>query len=395
MISVDEALVKVLALVEPLPAETIALRDGAGRVLATDVVATRDQPPFSSSAMDGYALRNADVAGGARFTVIGEAAAGHAFGGPVGPSQAVRIFTGAPVPEGADRVIIQEDVTREGDRITLGPGLDQAHHIRPSGGDFTVGDRIAAPRVLSPTDLALAAAMNQPTLSVTRRPEVAIIATGDELVMPGDAPAPDQIIASNNFGLAAMFENAGAKARMLPIAKDTPEALKAVFGLAKDADLIVTIGGASVGDHDLVGQVAQEQGLETAFYKVAMRPGKPLMAGRLNGTPMIGLPGNPVSSMVCGMVFVLPALRALLGLGKAPSPHRRAPLAAALGPNGPRAHYMRARLQDDGTLHVFDRQDSSLLSVLSSANALALRPVSDGARKAGEVLDYLPISTGH
>ncbi|MGV6810692.1 MAG: molybdopterin molybdotransferase MoeA [Brevirhabdus sp.] len=393
MITVEEALAKVLALVDPLASESVPLQEAAGRVLAADVIATRDQPPFASSAMDGYALRNADVIDGAAFDVIGESAAGHAYDGAVGPGQAARIFTGAPVPQGADRVVIQEDVTRNGDRITLNAGFDDALHVRPAGGDFRIGDSMAAPRILSPTDIALAAAMNQPTLELARKPDVAIIATGDELVMPGENPAPDQIIASNNFGLKAMFEAAGARARMLPIARDNTGSLETVFDLARGADLIVTIGGASVGDHDLVGQVAREQGLETAFYKVAMRPGKPLMAGRLNGTPMIGLPGNPVSSMVCGMVFILPAIRAMLGLGKAASPRHTATLVNDTGANGPREHYMRAVVGEDGRITILGRQDSSLLSVLSTANALAIRPVGDPARKAGEVLDYLPIAT--
>lgn len=393
MITVEEALAKVLALVDPLASESVPLQQAAGRVLAADVIATRDQPPFASSAMDGYALRNADVIDGAAFDVIGESAAGHAYDGAVGPGQAARIFTGAPVPQGADRVVIQEDVTRNGDRITLNAGFDDALHVRPAGGDFRIGDSMAAPRILSPTDIALAAAMNQPTLELARKPDVAIIATGDELVMPGENPAPDQIIASNNFGLKAMFEAAGARARMLPIARDNTGSLETVFDLARGADLIVTIGGASVGDHDLVGQVAREQGLETAFYKVAMRPGKPLMAGRLNGTPMIGLPGNPVSSMVCGMVFILPAIRAMLGLGKAASPRHTATLVNDTGANGPREHYMRAVVGEDGRITILGRQDSSLLSVLSTANALAIRPVGDPARKAGEVLDYLPIAT--
>lgn len=393
MISVNEALEKLLALVDPLEGEEIALRHAAGRVLARDVVAGRDQPPFASSAMDGYAMTARDVAPGATADVIGEAAAGHAYGGPLGPGQAVRIFTGAPVPEGADRVIIQEDVTRDGDRITLGDRIDSAFHVRPRGGDFARGDRIAAPRRLSPTDLALIAAMNAPRVHVHRQPEVAVIATGDELVMPGEDPAPDQIIASNNFGLSALFEQAGARVRMLPIARDTDAELRAVFDMAKGADLIVTIGGASVGDHDLVGQVARDLGLDTSFYKVAMRPGKPLMAGTLAGTPMVGLPGNPVSSMVCGMVFILPMLRAMQGLPKAATPHRQAPLAHDLAANGPRAHYMRAQVTPDGTLRVFDRQDSALLSVLSEANALAIRPVGDPARRAGEAVDYLEIST--
>lgn len=393
MISVQEALARVLDLVAPLDCEPVALAHAGGRALARDIVAGRDQPPFHGSAMDGYALSGAEARPGARFCILGEAAAGHGFDGTLGPGQAVRIFTGAPVPAGADRVIIQEDVTREGDHITLGDALDPGPYIRRAGSDFAVGDRISAPRILSPTDLALAAAMNAPVLHVTRKPDVAIIATGDELVMPGQDPAPDQIIASNGFGLKAMFEAAGAQVRLLPIARDNADALSTVFALAEGADLIVTIGGASVGDHDLVAKVAGARGMDTAFYKVAMRPGKPLMAGRLGGSPMIGLPGNPVSSMVCGMVFILPALRAMLGLGASPTPIRHAPLAGPLGANGPRAHYMRARIDDSGVLNVLDRQDSSLLSVLSRANALAIRPVHDPARNTGDTLAYMSIPT--
>lgn len=390
MISVEEALAHVFDLVAPLDAEEVPLARAAGRVLARPVAARRDQPPFAASAMDGYALKSAEAAPGAMFDVIGEAAAGHGFAGRVGAGQAVRIFTGAPLPDGADRVVIQEDVTREGDRITLRDTLEAGPHVRPAGGDFAIGDRVEAPRRLAPSDIALLAAMNVAEVPVRRRPVVALIATGDELVMPGEDPGPDQIIASNSFGLKALLEAEGAEARLLPIAKDRPASLKAVFGLAEDADLIVTIGGASVGDHDLVGQVAAELGMEQSFYKVAMRPGKPLMAGRMGRSAMIGLPGNPVSAMVCGHVFVLPALRAMLGLGAAPAPRLRARLAVPVAANGPREHYMRARLTEAG-LEPFDNQDSALLGVLSRAQALMIRPPGDGPRAAGEMLDYLPL----
>ncbi|MFW8593191.1 gephyrin-like molybdotransferase Glp [Cribrihabitans neustonicus] len=389
MISVSDALSQLLALVSRLGSEDVPLEDAAGRVLAREVQATRDQPPFASSAMDGYAVRADEAEQHAMFKVIGEAAAGHAFPGRVGAGQAVRIFTGAPVPEGAGKVVIQEDVTRSGDLITLtsppGPGT----HIRPQGGDFPAGETITAPRRLAPADIALLAAMNIARVPVTRRPEVALISTGDELVMPGGTPGPEQVIASNTFGLKSLLEALGARARILPIARDTETALRSAFALAEGADLVVTIGGASVGDHDLVGKVAQELGMERAFYKVAMRPGKPLMAGRLNGAAMVGLPGNPVSAMVCGHIFLAPMIRAMLGLSAIEEP-RTAPLAAPLGPNGPRAHYMRAALGADG-LRAFGNQDSALLSVLARADALLIRPPQDGAREAGEAMQYIPL----
>lgn len=390
MITVDEALAHIFALVGPLETETVPLRQATGRVLAAPVAATRDQPPFAASAMDGYGVAAEDVAPGARFRVVGEAAAGRGFPGAVGPGEAVRIFTGAPIPDGVDRVVIQEDVTASGTGITLNEGLDAGPYIRPAGADFRAGDTLDAPRRLGPAEIALLAAMNVAEVPVRRRPEVALIATGDELVMPGEDPGPDQIVASNIFGLAAMVEGAGGIARIPPIARDTEAALGTAFDLAAGADLVVSIGGASVGDHDLVGKVAAERGMDRAFYRIAMRPGKPLMAGRLDGMAMLGLPGNPVSAMVCGAVFMVPALRAMLGFPAAPTPRQSAPLAAPIGPNGPREHYMRARYEG-GALTVFTRQDSALLSVLASANALVIRPIADGPREAGEVLDYIPI----
>ncbi len=394
MISVDEALSRLFALCAPLETETVPLREAAGRVLAEPVVAGLDQPPFAASAMDGYAIREADHRPGAVLAVIGEAAAGAGFAGTVQAGEAVRIFTGAPVPEGADWVVLQEDVTRDGDRITLGQRLEHGANIRAAGQDFRAGDRIAPPRRLAPADLALIAAMNVAEVTVARRPVVALIATGNELVMPGEEPGPDQIIASNGFALAAMAEAAGAEVRMLPIAGDTEASLRFTLDLARDADLIVTIGGASVGDHDLVGKVTEGMGMERSFYKIAMRPGKPLMAGRLGGAVLLGLPGNPVSSVVCGHVFMLPMLRAQQGLPPAPAPVRRATLASAVEANGPRAHYMRARLEErDGRMliHPFERQDSALLSVLAEADALLIRPVGDGARAEGAEAGYIPL----
>ena len=389
MISVEDALARCLALVAPLPPETVPLAQAAGRWMCKAAVATRNQPPFPASAMDGYAVQG-NPGPDDNFLVIGEAGAGHAFDGQVGPGQAVRIFTGAPVPEGATRVIIQEDVVSLGDRILLKEGLDTATHIRPLGQDFRAGDSLS-PRRLRPNDLALLAAMNIPSVQATRKPVVALVATGDELVMPGEDPRPDQIIASNSFALKAMVEAEGGEVRLLPIARDTEAELATVLGLAEGADLIVTIGGASVGDHDLVGRVA---GLEHSFWKLALRPGKPLMAGRLNGVPMLGLPGNPVSAIVCGHLFLLPMVRAMLG-DPAPVPQpRKAILTTDLPPNGPRAHYMRARLTlGDGlpAIAPFDRQDSALLSILGQADALLIRPIDAPACRAGDTVPYLPL----
>ena len=390
MITVAEALEQVLALVTPLEIEDCPLHTAHGRVMARDVQATRTQPPFAASSMDGYALRRAEVEPDAMFKVIGEAAAGHRFEGTVRAGQAVRIFTGAPVPEGADFIVIQEDTTRRGDLITLGHAVGTKDNIRPAGGDFTKGQVLSGPRVLRPADIALLASMNIAQVPATRKPKVAILATGDELVQPGEEPGPDQIIASNSYGLAAMCEGIGAEVAMLPIARDTPSSLKQAFTLARGADLIITIGGASVGDHDLVAPVAAEMGMEQSFYKVAMRPGKPLMAGRLQGAAMIGLPGNPVSAMVCGTIFVAPMLRKMLGLHDLSETPLEAPLAAALSANGPRTHYMRATLKE-GQLRAADSQDSSLLSVLSTANALLIRPPHDPAREAGEAVPYISI----
>lgn len=388
MITVEEALAHLFALASPLDTETVPLAKANNRVLSQDVTARRDQPPFAASAMDGYAVAGADAKTGATFKVIGEAAAGHGFIGIVDKGEAARIFTGAPLPQGTDWVVIQEDVIRDGDMITLGDALETKSNVRPAGADFKTGDTITAPRRLTPSDVALLASMNIPRVPVTRRPTVAIIATGDELVQPGEDPGPDQIIASNSYGIAALLENLGAHTRLLPIARDTVSSLELSFDLAKDADLIVTIGGASVGDHDLVGSVAQAQGMERAFYKIAMRPGKPLMAGRMGNATMIGLPGNPVSAMVCGHIFLAPVINKMLGLGETPAPRQMATLAKDIGANGPREHYMRAQLGSDGvTIH--DRQDSSLLTVLAGANCLAIRPINDTARAKGDPIDII------
>ena len=391
MITVEAAQELCLSLVTPTAAlETVPLAQSAGRVLRAPVRAWRAQPPFPSSAMDGYALRQAVARPGATFEVVGESAAGHGWAGTLQPGQALRIFTGAPVPAGADCVVIQEETSRDGPRLTLAATLSPGTNIRPEGVDFAADFTLAAPRRLSPADLALLAAMNAPEVSVARRPRVALLATGDELVSPGERPGPDQIIASNTYALKAMVDAAGGEGVILPIAPDREEALRDAMAHLAQADIAVTIGGASVGDHDLVGRVGLSLGLDRAFHKIAMRPGKPLIAGRFGAVPYLGLPGNPVSAIVTGHLFLIPMVKRWLGL-EAVLPHPvMASLGADTGPTGPRTHYMRARLEG-GAVTPFADQDSSLLSVLAAANALLVRPLGDGPRKAGELVPVLPL----
>lgn len=388
MISVAEALQGIFDLMKPMPAETVPIRAAAGRVLAASATARRDQPPFDASVMDGYAVADSQDLTGQRLNVVGEAAAGHALDLEIKPGEAARIFTGAPMPRGTRRVIIQEDTRRDGDFVEIVEDDTENPYVRASGADFRVGDTVEAGRLLSPMDVVLLASMNLPEVQVRRRPVVAVLSTGDELVLPGETPRPDQIIASNSFGLAALAEQAGAEVRILPIVPDRMDALETAFALCADADLIVTSGGASVGDHDLLGQDLSHLGMERNFYKVAMRPGKPLMAGKLNGIPMIGLPGNPVSSMVCGMLFMQPAIRYMTGLPAVQAPRQWVTLAQDLTANAKREHYMRSRLGPEGVTP-FDRQDSSLQKILSEADALIVRPPNDPARKAGEKVEVV------
>lgn len=391
MIPVEDALARVFALVSPLEVEHVALAEADGRVLRAPVVARRDQPPCDVSAMDGYAVNGP----GPRLRVIGAAAAGGAFDGTLAPGEAARIFTGAPVPPGADRVVIQEDVKIDEEFIDIKEDCPPGTHIRPRGGDFAAGDTMAAPRRLRPVDLALLAAMNLAEVPVSRRPVVALVATGDELVMPDEVPRADQIVASSVFALAAMVRAEGGVARILPIARDNRDSLRSVLELARDADIVVTTGGASVGDHDLVRPVLAELDASPAFYKIAMRPGKPLMAGRLGRAVMLGLPGNPVSSIVCGHLFMVPVLRAMLGLGAWPRASATARLACSLGANGPRDHYMRARLLpgEEGLpgIEPFARQDSALVSVLAEADALLIRPARAAPAPRGSPVRYIPL----
>jgi molybdopterin molybdotransferase len=400
MISVEEALGRFLAPLKPLSAEQVAVSDGLGRVLAEDILSRRTQPPFAVSAMDGYAVRAADVSSvPARLRIIGAAPAGSAFAGCVGTGEAVRIFTGAKVPAGADCIVIQEDTSREGDWVTVQEGAPAGRYIRPEGLDFRAGDlRLAAGTVLTARDVGLAAAMNRPWLSVRRRPRIAILPTGDEVVMPGDPVGPNQIVSSNGLALAALVTACGGVPQLLGIALDRPDSLRALAEGAAGADMLVTTGGASVGEHDLVQSALAADGLELDFWKIAMRPGKPLMVGRLRGTPMLGLPGNPVSSLVCALLFLKPAIETLLGVGREAQPTQTARLAVALEANDRRQDYLRARtrLAADGEIEVepFNRQDSSMLSLLARADCLVVRPPLAPAARAGERVPIIRFAAG-
>jgi molybdopterin molybdotransferase len=398
MISVEEALRRLLAPLKPLAAEQVAVSDAFGRVLAEDVVSRRTQPPFAVSAMDGYAVRASDVERvPARLRVVGAAPAGSAFAGRVAAGEAVRIFTGAPMPAGTDCVVIQEDTTRDGDAVIVREGAPAGRYVRPEGFDFREGDPgLAAGTALSARDVGLAAAMNRPWLSVRRRPRVAILATGDEVVMPGEPIGPNQIVSSNGLALGALVTACGGIPLQLGIALDDPDHLRTLAHGAAGADMLVTTGGASVGEHDLVQSALATDGLEIDFWKIAMRPGKPLMVGRLRDTPMLGLPGNPVSSLVCGLLFLKPALEALLGVRHAVEAPQTARLAVALDANDRRQDYLRARSRQvgDGEVEVepFTRQDSSMLSLLAQADCLVVRPPLAPAALPGERVPIIPFT---
>jgi molybdopterin molybdotransferase len=386
--------VALKALLDSVPAatqaETLPLAQAAGRVLAADVVALRTQPPFANSAMDGYAVRADDLTAGSELSVIGESAAGRSFAGSLAQGEAVRIFTGAPIPEGADTILIQENADGVGSAaIRVRESAPKGKFIRAAGLDFTMGDvLLPAGRRLDSAALGLAAAAGHPTLPVRRKPLVAILATGDELVLPGEPVGPDQIVASNSFSLAAIVEQAGATALDLGIARDNHPDLAARIGRAQaaGADVLITLGGASVGAHDLVQEALTRAGMALGFWKIAMRPGKPMMTGRLGEMVAIGLPGNPVSSIVCGHLFVVPLIEALLGM---PSPDRDRSEPGVLGRDMPgndeREDYLRSDLAlttEGWQAAPFDRQDSSMLGSLARAQALAIRPAfAEPARK--------------
>ncbi|HLK83111.1 MAG TPA: gephyrin-like molybdotransferase Glp [Xanthobacteraceae bacterium] len=397
LLPVADALALVLADVAPLPAEAAVLIDACGRVLAGDLVALRTQPPADVSAMDGYAVRAADVATApAHLTVIGEVAAGRPFDREVGPGEAARIFTGGVMPRGADTVVIQEVTAREGDVVVIKQPASKRRYIRPQGFDFKAGAALlTAGRRLTERDIALAGAMNHATAPVHRRPRMAVLATGDELVAPGTPPAPGQIVSSNSFALIAIGNREGAETLDLGIVPDGLDATAAAVRRARAAgvDVLVTTGGASVGDYDFVRQAFMSEGVALSFWNVAMRPGKPLMHGRLGGMSVLGLPGNPVSSFICAVLFVAPLLRKLAGRKDILMPTARAVLGCALPANDGRAGYLRAvrTTAPDGTTiaNPFRRQDSSLQVTLSQADCLLLREPFAPAAEPGAPCDII------
>ncbi len=398
MLSVEQALERILETLHPLPAEQVAVADALGRVLAVDVAARRTQPPAAVSAMDGYAVRAADVKSvPATLKIIGEAPAGDMFAGTVGAGETVRIFTGGLVPDGADAIVIQENTEAGDGTVTVLESVADGAFVRPAGLDFTEGQvRLKAGRALTARDVGLAAAMNVPWLMVRRRPRVAILVTGDEIVMPGDPIGPSQIVSSNSIALAAAIRVFGGEPCMLGIAPDDRDALAAMASGAAGADLLLTSGGASVGDHDLVQSVLGEIGFELGFWKIAMRPGKPLIFGHVGDTPVLGLPGNPVSALVCAMVYLRPALARMLGADEAEAaPRLTACLTEPLGENDERQDYLRAKLGNvaDGSLVVtpFSKQDSSMLAMLAAADCLIVRAPHAPALDAGAAVAVLPI----
>jgi molybdopterin molybdotransferase len=378
MISVEEARDRILAGLHPLPAEIVALADCWARVIAAPVVARLTQPPADVSAMDGYALRAADGRAGASLEIIGAAPAGHPFPDPVGSGQTVRIFTGSVVPAGADAILLQEDATAEGSRVRVNETVKPGRHIRRAGQDFTAGEVVVpAGRRMTARDVGLAAAANYPWVSVHRRPVVAVLATGDEIALPGEPIPRGGIVSSNSHALAALVRAAGGRPIVLPVARDDRAAIAAAADAAAGADMLVTTGGASVGEHDLVMEGMKPRGLEVDFWKIAMRPGKPLIFGRLGNVPMLGLPGNPVSALVCATLFLLPALARLSGLPAEPPPSSVAVLGVALAANDGRADHLRATLERDAAGRLvatpFPVQDSAMLRRLAMADALILR----------------------
>ena len=391
MISVTGALEKLFLIAKVTPVETVELKKCLGRVLAKPLESTRSNPPFPSSAMDGYAIHKANLKSGAEFKVIGESAAGHSYPKKINKNEAVRIFTGSQVPDGANLVLMQEDVEADKKFIIVKENFDKKSNIRLEGSDFSKGYKVKTPLILGVKEISLLAAMNFAHLSVRKKPTVAIISTGDELVFPGETPKPDQIIASNAYGIAALCEECGAEPRILPIAQDNLKSIEYIIGLAQDADLIITIGGASVGKYDLINEATNNFGVDKSFHKVAMRPGKPLMAGKINETALVGLPGNPVSALVCGYVFIRPLIQAMLGLEKKSAPRLMAPCSTSLPKNGPREHYMRAVLLPNGYLEPVENQDSARLALLCDADALLIRAAHAEAIPAKTQCEYIKI----
>jgi molybdopterin molybdotransferase len=400
LMPVAEALARVLAEAEPLPAEPASLTDAHGRVLAADVAALRTQPPANVSAMDGYAVRTEDVARvPARLKVIGEVAAGHPFQGSVGAGEAARIFTGGVLPPGADTIVIQEHTTREADIVVVAKSVGEGRHVRVEGLDFTLGSVLLAKgRRLSDRDLALAAAMNHACVPVHRRPKLAVLATGDELVMPGSTPGFGEIVYSNGYATMALARREGCEVVDLGIVPDRLAETMAAVRRAHDlgADILVTSGGASVGDYDLVQRALAAEGLALSFWKVALRPGRPMMHGRLGSMHVLGLPGNPVSAYVCAVLFLIPLIRRLTGRADVEPALETARLGCTLPENDERADYLRATLAPgaDGIAVATPApvQDSSMLMPLAAADCLLVRAPHAPAVEAGELCSIIRLA---
>jgi len=387
LISVEDALKKIFRILPKNGNEKISLLNACGRVLAKDVLAKNDQPPFSTSAMDGYVISDPAPRVGSSYNLVGEVSAGSTFSGVLGNGEAIRIFTGAPIPVGGKRVIIQENMVIKYNTVTINELNGNETFIRKIGSDFKSGQIFETPKVLTPFHLSLIASMNSSEVTVYKKPTVAIISTGDELVIPGEKRSASQIISSNSFGIYSRLVLAGANPRLLPIAKDTESSLKSILELAMGSDIIVTVGGASVGDYDLVKKVLKTAGMKPEFEKVAMRPGKPLFAGKLNKSAVVGLPGNPVSSLICTEIFLVPAINHFLNMSSNSREVIHVKSAKTIQKNGPREHYMRASYDTLTKLvSVEDRQDSSLLSVLVNSNSLVVRKPNSPQIKKGQLV---------
>ena len=398
MLTVRDAHARVIAAFEALPSEIVSVADATGRVLAVPPAARLTQPPSDLSAMDGYAVRAADVpAAPATLKLVGQAPAGGSYDHALKPGETVRIFTGGPLPMGADSIVIQEDTKAEGNKITILEAPRAGRHIRKAGLDFAVGDRpLAAGRTLSTRDVALAAAMNLPWLSVYRKPRVAILSTGDELVLPGEPVGRNQIVSSSGIAVAALVRAWGGEPTLFDIARDDAKLIENRIAAGAQHDLLITLGGASVGDHDLVQGALKAQGFAMDFWRIAMRPGKPLMFAAKDRARVLGLPGNPVSTMVCALLFLKPAMDRMLGQAGDLPATRPVRLAVDVKTNDQREDYVRATLARaaDGSLTVTPHpvQDSSMLSVLAASDAFLVRPAHDPARKAGDIVQVVDLS---
>lgn len=398
MLSVAEAQARILADLEPTGPELVPLADSWGRIVAADIVARLDNPPADVSSMDGYAVRAADCTPGGVLSLVGESPAGHPFAGQVGPGETVRIYTGSLVPDGADAILIQENAQEDKGAVTVTVPPGSGQYIRRQGQDFAQGKVVVpAGRALTARDIGLVAAANHAWVPVRRRPVVVILSTGDEIALPGEPIAPGGIANSNTPMLAALVRACGGVPVMLPSARDTASDIARLAQGIETADLLLTAGGASVGRYDLVQQGLEQIGLSVDFWKIAMRPGKPLMHGRIGRVPVLGLPGNPVAALVCGLVFALPAIRTLAGHTAPHLPEDMAILGGDLPENDRRADYLRATLSraPDGGLiaTAFSRQDSAMLHTLASSDALIMRPPHAPPARAGTPCRIIRLDT--